>query len=54
MDSHLTLERTIQDLTAILEIELGVWVDGLLGSLCLTARPRHVHTAIVICKDLVA
>ena len=53
MDSHLTLKRAIQHLAPVLEIEMSVWVDRLIRSLCLTVRPRHVHTTIVICEDMV-
>ena len=53
VDSHLTLKRAIQHLAPVLEIEMSVWVDGLIRSLCLTVRPRHVHTTIVICEDMV-
>ena len=52
MDPHLTLEGAIQDLTAVLEVELRVWVDGLFRSLCLTVRPHHVGTAIVVREDV--
>ena len=53
VNSNLTLKRAIQNLAPILEIELSVWIGGLVWSFCLTVRPSHVYTAIVIRKDMV-
>ena len=53
VDTHLSLKWAIQNLTTVLEIELSVWIDELTRFLCLTIRPRHVYTAIVICENMV-
>ena len=54
MDSYLALEGAIEDLTSVLEIELSVWVDGLIRSLSVTTRPHHMYTTVVVREDIVA